>query len=386
MPLSQPIKTVLGLTAVAALLPSLSAAPENLALHRDYVSSAPNVHGWDKPGLTDGVWGVDEATCYATDESPDFPKNVTVDLGASHSFTTVVVGVPPFGSTKTVEVSDSVDDVTFTPFGSHVFQTGEAQRAVLTSPQVNARYVRLTYPDHYAERHGGYPSTHALTSELEVYDGPAPAAPDPTLAATTATAKDRNRHQDFLDRLAVDPNIGLLFLGDSITDFWPRRGESSWLKFAPYQPADFGVSGDRTEHLLWRMTHGELDGIHPKVAVIMIGTNNAGRDAPGTTAAGIKKVVETVREKLPQTKILLLGVFPRDDHDAANRQKNVAVNEIISKLADGKAVHYLDIGKAFLDANGDLPKEVMPDKLHPNAKGYEIWYEAMWPTLQEMLR
>ncbi len=375
------------LCAIAGFVVSVTAhaAPENLALHRDYVSSAPNTHGWDKPGLTDGVRGDDSSTCYATDESATFPKTVSVDLGAVHSLSTIVLAVPSFGSTKTVEVSVSTDNAVFTPFGSYVFRLGEVQRAVVTG-QAQARYVRLTYPDHYAETRGGYDANFAFTSELEVYDGPAPVE-DPAAAATTPAVKDLGRHQQFLERVAVDPNVGLLFLGDSITDGWPRNGESSWLKFAPYHPADFGIGGDRTEHVLWRITHGELDGIHPKVAVIMIGTNNAGRgDIPATEAAGITKVVETVRAKLPQTKILLLAVFPREGHDAPNRRKNTEANVMISKLANGQSIRYLDIGSAFLDANGDIPRAIMPDGLHPNAKGYELWYQAMWPTLQEMLR
>ena len=380
----QSVATILCTTVIASLPALGRAETENLALHRDYVSSAPNGHGWDKPGLTDGVRGEDASTCYATSESPDFPKNVTVDLGAVHPFMTVVLEVPSFGSTKTIEVSVSADNSAFTPFGSHVFQLGDAQRAVIGG-KADARYVRLTYPDHYAESRG-YVPTFVFTSELEVYDGPAPAAPDLTTAATTPAFKDPNRHQQFLARLALDANVGLLFLGDSITDFWPRVGESSWLKFAPYQPADFGISGDRTEHLLWRMTHGELEGIHPKAAVVMIGTNNVGRDDPATEAAGITKVVETVREKLPQTKILLLAVFPRDGHDSQNRRRNAEVNATISKLDNGGSIRYLNIDKAFLDANGDIPHDIMPDGLHPSAKGYELWYEAMWPTLQEMLR
>lgn len=369
----------------ACLLPTGGfAAPENIALHRDYVSSAPNTHGWDEPGLTDGVRGDDSATCYASNEAPTFPKMVTVDLGSVHPFTTVVLEVPPFGSTKTIEVSVSADDRTFTPFGSHVFQLADAQRAVLTG-QAEARYVRLTYPDHYGETRG-YDPNFVFTSEVEVYDGPAPKEEEPLPAAVRPTVKDPNRHQQFLERVAVDPNVGLLFLGDSITDGWPRGGESSWLKFAPYHPADFGVGGDRTEHLLWRITHGELDAIHPTVTVIMIGTNNVGRDTPADEAAGVTKVVETVREKLPQTKILLLAVFPRGSHDSPDRRKNTEVNAILSKLDNGNSIRYLDIGKVFLDANGDIPADIMPDKLHPNAKGYELWYNAMWPTLQEMLR
>ena len=364
------------------------AAPENLALHRPYVSSAPNQNGWDKPGLTDGVWGADPSTCYASDASPDFPKSATVDLGQIRSVKTVVLVVPPFGSTKTIEVLASTDNATFTPFGSYVCRAGEAQRAVLTG-NANARYVRLRYPDHYDKPQGDYAPTYVFTSELEVYGEPAaeiPVEANPVPTALTSTLKDIGRHQGFMERIAQDPDIGLLFLGDSITDLWPRVGEPSWLKFAPWQPADLGIGGDLTEHLLWRLNNGELAGIHPKVAVILIGTNNVIRDKPPVTAAAIKKVVETVRDKLPQTKILLLGIFPRSSPDSPERLANTEVNTMISELDDGDTVRYLNLNHAFLNTQGEIPRDVMPDGLHPSVKGYEIWYKAMWPTLQEMLR
>ena len=205
--------------------------------------------------------------------------------------------------------------------------------------------------------------------------------------AVTPAIKDPNRHEQFLARIKKGP-VGLLFLGDSITDGWPWGGKESWAKFAKYDPADFGISGDRTEHVLWRITHGELEGIHPKVVVIMIGTNNVGHsqdEKPEWAAAGVKKIVDTVREKLPDAKILLLGVFPRDAKDSPLRKKVTAINEIISKLDDGQKVRYLDIGNRFLDADGQIPKGIMPDALHPNAKGYDIWYDAMIPVLEKMM-
>src|SRR5687768_6223587 len=101
----------------------------------------------------------------------------------------------------------------------------------------------------------------------------APKKPRTEADAVTPAIKDRHRHDMFLYRI-TQGDVGLLFLGDSITDGWPRSGEWSWLKFAPYKPANFGIGGDRTEHLLWRITNGELDGIKPKVTVLMIGTNN----------------------------------------------------------------------------------------------------------------
>lgn len=207
-------------------------------------------------------------------------------------------------------------------------------------------------------------------------------------SAVTPAIKDQHRHEQFLSRIK-EGEINLLFLGDSITDGWPRGGEWTWLKFAPYHPANFGISGDRTEHVLWRIQNGELEGIHPKVAVIMIGTNNIGQnesEKPEWAAAGVKKILDVVHEKLPSTKVLLLGVFPRDVKANEKRAATVAINEIISKYGDGDKTQYLDIGQVFLDASGEIPNDVMPDRLHPSAKGYELWYNAMAPTLDKMMK
>lgn len=214
----------------------------------------------------------------------------------------------------------------------------------------------------------------------------APRTPD---SATTPVDRNPKRHEGFLKRIKEGP-VDLLFLGDSITDGWPGRSKETWAKFAPYHPADFGVSGERTEDVLWRITNGELDGIAPKAVVIMIGTNNIGHFAdekPEWVAAGVKKILTTVHEKLPAAKILLLGVFPRGaTADDRLRKQVVAINALIKDFHDGKVVTYLDLSGKFLDPQGNLPKEIMPDSLHPNAKGYEIWYDAMWPVLEPMLK
>lgn len=214
-----------------------------------------------------------------------------------------------------------------------------------------------------------------------------PAAPRTPADAVTPAVKNPERHEKFLARIKQGP-VGLLFLGDSITDAWPGRGKDTWAKFAPYQPADFGISGDRTEHVLWRITHGELDGIAPKAVVLMIGTNNVGHFAdekPEWAAAGVKQILDTVHQKLPKAKVLLLAVFPRDRKDSSMRQRVDQINALIAKLADGKQTVYLDIGQKFLDSAGEIPNDIMPDRLHPNAKGYEIWYDAMQPTLEKLL-
>ena len=201
--------------------------------------------------------------------------------------------------------------------------------------------------------------------------GQAGEAKPPRTPESAVTPFDRNhkRHDGFMARIKEGP-VGLLFLGDSITDGWPRGGKDTWAKFAPYHPADFGISGERTEDVLWRITNGELDGIEPKATVIMIGTNNIGHfgdEKPEWVAAGVKKIVDTVRGKLPKAKILLLGVFPREaSAEGGLRKKVVAINAIIKDFGDGKDVTYLDLSAKFLDEQGNIPKDIMPDFLHPN--------------------
>lgn len=215
---------------------------------------------------------------------------------------------------------------------------------------------------------------------------PTPKPPRTPESAVTPGRENLKRHATFMNRLKDGP-VDLVFLGDSITDGWPRTGELTWFKFAKYNPANFGISGETTEQVLWRITNGELEGISPKAVVIMIGTNNIGQfddEKPEWAAAGIKKIIETVKAKLPKAKILLLAVFPRNEKASANRAEVAAINKIIAGYADD-TVTFLDIGDKFLDANGEIPDDVMPDKLHPSAKGYRIWYEAMSPTLDKLM-
>lgn len=203
------------------------------------------------------------------------------------------------------------------------------------------------------------------------------------------------RHEGFV-REAQKGGIDLLFLGDSITDFWRNRGSNVWNEYyAPRHAANFGISGDRTQHVLWRMDHGELDGIHPKVVVLMIGTNNTGKERNSNrirntvpeTIAGVQAVVQELRAKLPASKILLLAIFPRGATlDDPQRAQVALVNTVIAKLDDGKMVRFLDIGPKFLNDDGTLPASIMPDRLHPNQHGYAIWAKAMEPTLDEMLK
>jgi lysophospholipase L1-like esterase len=199
------------------------------------------------------------------------------------------------------------------------------------------------------------------------------------------------RHEGFVQD-ASHEQIDLLFLGDSITDFWrrsgPRYGTNIWSKYyAPLHAVDFGISGDRTEHVIWRIDHGELDGLHPKVVVLMIGTNNTRTNSPEQIAEGIRVILDKIQEKCPATKILLLGVFPRNTlkDTPAQIEAPAKINAIISKFADGNRIVYLNINGAFLGPDGKVPADIMPDFLHPNEHGYQLWADAMNPTLFRMM-
>jgi len=190
-------------------------------------------------------------------------------------------------------------------------------------------------------------------------------------------------HLSFVER-AKKGHVDLLFLGDSITQGW--NDNEVWKRFyAPRNAANFGIGGDRTQHVLWRIKNGELDGIKPKVAVLMIGTNNADSSTAAEIAEGITAIVEELRRKVPETRILLLGVFPRSQTPDSLRERLKSVNEKIAKLDDGDHVKFLDIGKTFLGNDGTISKEVMPDFLHLSGLGYRRWADAMEPTLWPML-
>ena len=226
-------------------------------------------------------------------------------------------------------------------------------------------------------------------------------------SAITPLWRDGNGH--WLDRHAgfvADAKKGgvdLLFVGDSITDFWRlesrgkagRAGKAVWDKYyGSRHAANIGISGDRTQHVLWRLQQGEVDGLRPKAVVLMIGTNNTGleadrltpRNTPAEAAEGVAAVVNELRRRLPEAKILLLAVFPRGHTpDDPQRLQVAAINKVIQGLADGDHVHFLDIGAKFLAPDGTLSSEIFPDFLHPNEKGYEIWAQAIEPTLAGLL-
>ena len=194
------------------------------------------------------------------------------------------------------------------------------------------------------------------------------------------------RHQSY-NAIAAKGDVELVFLGDSITQGWEREGAETWKTYYGGRKAvNFGIDGDQTQHVLWRIDHGNFDGIKPKLIVIMLGTNNAGHNTPGEVAEAMGLIVKRLREKLPGTRLLLLGIFPRGfKADDPLRAANAKANAEFSKLADGKWVHYLDIGQEFLEKDGTISPEIMPDGVHPTARGYEIWAKAIEATVTALL-
>ena len=198
------------------------------------------------------------------------------------------------------------------------------------------------------------------------------------------------RHKQKLEEVKkAQGQIDLVMVGDSITHYWETSGKDVFKEFyGKRKVLNLGFSGDRTEHVLWRLQHGAVDGIKPKLAIVMIGTNNAGHrnEKSEDTAAGVKAILEELKQRLPETNILLLAIFPRGEKpDNPKRKLNDATNQIIKTYADGKRIHWLNINDKFLTEDGVLTKEIMPDRLHPKQKGYRIWAEAMEPTVRKLM-
>jgi lysophospholipase L1-like esterase len=199
------------------------------------------------------------------------------------------------------------------------------------------------------------------------------------------------KHQANL-AVAKQGDAELLFMGDSITDFW-RNPEGNYAgkavmdkHFGQWKIANYGIAGDTTQGVLYRLEDGEGTGINPRAIMLMIGTNNTARNSAAEIAEGVGAVVLSLQHHYPKAQILLLGIFPRGR--TANdplRGMLAEINKSISRLDDGKQVHYLDIGAGFLSPDGSISPEVMSDALHPTAKGYEIWAQAVEQPLAKLM-
>lgn len=229
----------------------------------------------------------------------------------------------------------------------------------------------------------------------------APSEPDASASVekNDATGYFQKMHAGFLARGKSGP-VGVLFLGDSITEGWASVPHIWEKYYGAYQPANFGIGGDQTQHLIWRIENGELAEIDPKVVVLLIGTNNSFLHTAEEIVAAERKIIAMIQERLPETKILLLAIFPRaarknaegvitqEARDDATRRVAVieAVNPELAKLDNGGSIRFLDVGPAFLGQDGKIPFSIMRDQLHLTPAGYQLWATAMDPLLSEMLK
>ncbi|MGZ8900851.1 MAG: GDSL-type esterase/lipase family protein [Limisphaerales bacterium] len=199
----------------------------------------------------------------------------------------------------------------------------------------------------------------------------------------------KRRQASFNEKVKeVGKKSQLIFIGDSITQGWEGAGKELWEnRFAKFEAINLGIGGDRTQHVLYRLDNGNLEGLSPKAAVVMIGTNNSnGEDNTAEQIAeGIRHIVHTLRIKLPSTKILLIPIFPRGENVNPQRGKINQANQIIQKLADGQNVLWVDFGHKYIDDGGHIPRDIMPDYLHLSPKGYEIWADSIKEPLAKVL-
>ncbi|CAG2111127.1 unnamed protein product [Medioppia subpectinata] len=192
-------------------------------------------------------------------------------------------------------------------------------------------------------------------------------------------------HERFVNQtLAHMKEEQIVFVGDSITEGWGGNGKAVWAKYyTPRHTFNYGIGGDRTEHVIYRIQHKEFDGLKPKVTILMIGTNNAASNTVEDIAHGVEETVKELLVKMPETKLILLGVFPRAEPLGAKVKQ---VNTIIKKLNNDKNVFWLDMWSAYESADGHQKTELyVSDKLHLNEKGYEVWQQTMEPLLKKLL-
>jgi lysophospholipase L1-like esterase len=222
-------------------------------------------------------------------------------------------------------------------------------------------------------------------------------APSAVRAVPRADANSRLAHEQLLAK-AKQGKIDIYFLGDSITRRWGAtdypRFLANWKEnFFGWNAADFGWGADRLENILWRIENGELDGVNPRVIVILAGTNNVGGGPPGRgdqarvadMTRGLQAIVDTCRSKAPGAVIILTAIFPRNDNPAANATI-AAVNDNLAKMADGKTIRFLNINDKLADKDGKLFEGMMnADRLHPDLKGYQVWADALKPIFTELL-
>jgi beta-glucosidase len=212
----------------------------------------------------------------------------------------------------------------------------------------------------------------------------------PANSAIIPTARHDPQFARRMRELKAMPDRGsieLVFLGDSITQRWESQGADAWMRHYGWRAAaNFGINGDRTQNVLWRLREGSFDGLSPRLVVLLIGTNNSESNTAQEVAEGVASILESLRERVPDSKVLLLALFPKHSQPrSASRAKIVAINALLPQLADGERVYFLDVGEVFVSADGWIERKIMPDGLHLSPKGYGLWAKAMEPTLARLL-
>lgn len=193
------------------------------------------------------------------------------------------------------------------------------------------------------------------------------------------------RQTECLRRAKENAPAPVVFVGDSITQGWESAGAPVWKeRLAPLGALDLGVSGDRTEHVLWRLAQAPLTRLDPRAIVLLIGTNNLGHGSSTAQEAllGVTRVIATLREQCPKARVLVLDIFPRGEGFNAMRGDLAQINQALSRLDDGEHVRFLRIGDRFVEPDGSIRREIMPDFLHLSEAGYRIWADALVPELE----
>jgi len=245
-----------------------------------------------------------------------------------------------------------------------------------------------------------YTEDRKVKSELFEAKFDAVAGAKPLPATLVPCTQDRDfpiydwaKRHAAVTKLTAERKASLVFIGDSITQMFggephdrSQPGKDVWEKFyAKRNVANLGFGYDYLENTLWRFRHGELDGAKAKVVVLHIGTNNAGKNTPEEIAAGVRALLDEIHQRQPQAHVILMAIFPRGPKPDARRAKLDTTNKLLAQFAAPGRVTFLDIGAKFLQPDGSITREVMGDFLHPTAKGYEIWAEALEPALVKLL-
>ena len=193
------------------------------------------------------------------------------------------------------------------------------------------------------------------------------------------------RHRQ-MKREAINNACRIVFVGDSITQNWETAGRATWEQYYEARNAlNLGISSDKTQHVLWRVLDTEF-GNQPELIVLLVGTNNSLEYSPEEVTSGVEAIIEALQEKAPNSKLLLLAIFPRGETlDDPRREVNEQVNKLIARFDDDKRVSYLDVNHVFTNEDGSTKLELMPDALHPNDAGYAAWAAAMEPAIEELL-